>query len=81
MIDYFELTEIVENETQQPEFIRVNVDELTEEQRNTKLAEIESLVTCKNYRISLHRCGHLEGKPCTATLLKEVKAEINERLD
>ena len=81
MIDYLELTEIVEDEMQQPEFIRVNVDGLTEEQRNTKLAEIEALVTCNNYRVSLHRCGHLEGKPCTATPLKEVKAEINERLD
>ena len=58
--------QIVENENNR--FIRVN--ELTEEQRNTKLANKESLVTCKNYRISLHRCGHLEGKPCTATPVK-----------
>jgi len=69
-IEAFEILE--ETATELPDSIRIDITDLTEQERKEVLEAIREHFAGKKYRIQIHCCYHDEGKPCEVKII-EVK--------
>ena len=58
-IEAFEITEEGE-----PDFIRIDVTDLTDQEKKDILNAIREYFADKKYVLQVHYCRHDEGKPC-----------------
>ena len=61
---YYEAHENVDDFEISPEFIRIDITDMTESEKDAVLADIKSIMSGKDYRLEYHQCGHDEGKSC-----------------
>ena len=62
---YYECTEIVaESSTTEPDFIRIDITEKSEDERLEILSAIRDQFKNKKYQLVIHYCHHDENKPC-----------------
>jgi len=71
MREYLEATETVD-EGQVAEFIRSEVTDMTEQEKDDVQVAIEDVMSDKHYRLITHYCEHDQSKPCKTELIKEV---------
>ena len=69
---YYEAQEIVGFE-EDSEFIRANVTDMTDKEKEDTLQAIKDVMSGKEYRLTEHICGHDEGLPCTRLERVEVR--------
>lgn len=68
---YIEAFETLEQE--ESEFIRIDVTNLTEEEKKEVLEAIREHFAGRKYIIQIHYCRHDEGKPCEVKIIEEVR--------
>ena len=68
---YLECTEILPKEsTEEPDFIRIDITDLDEQQRKDVLDSIRQQFSGIKYTLIIHYCYHDEGKPCETTIIE-----------
>ena len=67
---YIEAFETEETSTGGSEFIRIDVTNLTEEEKKEVLEAIREHFAGRKYRIQIHYCRHDEKKPCEIRIIE-----------
>ena len=72
LIEGFEVFANPEESTAEPEFIRVDVTDMSEEDVKAVIDEIRKLLSDKeHYKIQKHICKHDEGLSCEVEVIEE----------
>lgn len=66
---YYEALENVKDEVTTPDFIRIDITDMTEPERDAVITSIKSIMSGKDYRLDYHECGHNENKGCKTEVL------------
>lgn len=65
MREYLEVVETLpEGALEEPEFIRVDITDRTEAEIAAIQADIEDIMSGRDYTLQGHSCGHDDGLPC-----------------
>lgn len=73
---YIEAMEIVEGDeefTEELDFVRIDVTEKTEQEREEIIQAIREQFAGKKYLLQLHICRHDEGEACSVSVIEEVR--------
>jgi len=66
MKQYYEAIEILpEDSFEAPEFIRIDVTDMTDKERVPVLQGIKDVMSGVKCKFSLHLCGHEDGESCS----------------
>jgi len=73
MREYYEAAEKASEEGEEPDFIRIDITDLDDSEREVVLKLMEEQMKGNKYVLKIHYCRHDEDGMCSSKIIKEVE--------
>jgi len=67
---YYECIEVLPEDTTEPDFVRIDITDKSEDEKKEILSAIKEQFEGKKYMLRLHYCKHEEHEPCVVEVIE-----------